>query len=250
MSTSAVDRRRGLQTVADILVAPRSAFAALREFPTWVWAYLIGAALLMLGTFALGPALQHALDASLPGQLLASPNIAKLSPDQQQKTIANIMATQRTIVGLTWIFPPFFILIAGLMQSTVMLVANAVGHGDGSFRKFWALAINVQVAGALGGIVTAAIVLVRGANSFERSTDLQAVLPNLGMLAPGAPPILAAVLTALNVAALWQTALLALGMIAVARIAAVPAWVAAGLMLLTLCAFAAFGANAQLRAAS
>lgn len=248
MNSSAVGRRRGLQTVADLLVAPNAAFAALREIPTWGWAYIIACALSMLATFALTPALLHALEASMPAQLAASHAIASLPPDQQQKQIAGIMAFQRTIVSLSWLFPPILILIAGLLQSVVMLVANAVGRGDGSFRYFWALALNVQVAGSIGSILTAAIVLVRGPNAFDRSTDLQAVLPNVGMLVPGAPPVVAAVLTALNVAALWQTVLLALGMIAIARIAAAPAWVAAVLMLLTLCAFAAFGANAQAHA--
>jgi hypothetical protein len=228
-----------------MLVAPTDAFARLRETPTWGWAYLIAVVLAMLATLALVPALRHAMDASLPAQLAASPNIAKLPPAEQQKQIARIASAQSIILNFTWIGSIVIVPLVAIVQTAVMLLANKIGGGDATFRRLWALALNVQVAGSIGGLILAAIVLIRGAASFDDPAQIQVVLPNLSMLAPGLPHVAGAFLGAINVAAIWQTVLLGLGLIAVARVSRPVAWSTAIVMLLSLGVFAAIGANAQ-----
>ncbi len=238
-------RAGGLQTALDILIAPQDAFARLREKPTWGWAYLLATVLAMLAALALVPALRHALEVSAPAQLAATPNIAKLPPDVQQKTIARLIAIQSFTLNFTWLASLAIVPLIALIQAAVMLVASKVGGGDGTFRRLWALAMNVQIAGSIGGLILAAIVLLRGAAAFDTLEQVQNVLPGLSLLVPGAPHVLAAFLGALNVAAIWQTVLLAIGMIGVARVSRPAAWSAAALMLLSLGVFAAIGAAAQ-----
>jgi hypothetical protein len=235
-------RTGGLQTALDFLIAPADGFERLREAPTWGWAYLIAAALSAVATLAILPALHHAIATGLPAQLAATPSIAKLPADQQQKAIAQIVSVQSAFLSVSWLLPLVVLPLVAAIQSLVMFVANRAGGGDAGYRRLWALAMNVQVAGSVGGLLAAAIVLLRGPNAFDEPASVQTALPSLALLAPGAPRVVAAFLGAINVAAIWQAVLLGLGMIAAARIARPAAWAAATIMLLTLSVLAAFGA--------
>ena len=81
MSTSpdTVGARPGLSNIVDIIVSPNAAFDRLRAVPTWGWAFLVATLLGIAGAIVIGPAVAHALDASMPAQLAANPQIAKLS---------------------------------------------------------------------------------------------------------------------------------------------------------------------------
>ena len=245
MSTSpdTLGARPGLSNVVDIIVSPTAAFDRLRAVPTWGWAFLAAVLLGIIGALVVGPAVAHALEASLPAKLAANPQIAKLPPADQQKQIATIMSFTMTFTKLSWLFVPVIILIAGLVQALLMLIANAAGHGDGAFKKFFALSITVAVIGeGLRSLVLAVIVLLQGVNSFDNPNSLQYAVPGLGLLAPGAHGALLGFLGAFNVFYLWAAVLLAFGMIRMARIPRVTAWATSLAILLVTAAFAAYGA--------
>jgi hypothetical protein len=186
------------------------------------------------------------METSMPAQLAASDAMAKLTPEQQQKQIATIMSFSRIVARFYWLIIPPALLLIGLVQALVMLIANAVTRGDGTFKKFFALSITVSVVGSgLSSLVLGAIVLVRGASSFETTASVNAALPSLALLAPGAKGALAGFLGAINVFYLWGTALLALGMNRVGRIPGGAAWATAIVMLLLTACFAAFGARSN-----
>jgi hypothetical protein len=244
MSQSTVDRRSGLATVVDIVVSPSSAFARLREAPTWGWAFLIACVLGIIGVVLAEPASVHALQTSLPAQLAASPAFAKLPPDQQQTAINNALAISKIAVQFGFVFIPIVILISGLVQALIMLIANAAGHGDGAFKKYFALSVNVSVIGVgLSSLVVGIIVLLRGANSFDSTIAVQGAVPNVALLLPGVHGALAGFFGSMSVFALWSIALLALGMTGVGRIPRVPAWITAVVMLLITACFGAYGAR-------
>jgi hypothetical protein len=234
-----------LRTILDILIAPRDAFARIRETPAWVLALVIAVVVGSISVLAFLPVLKHALETGLPAQLAANPAIAKLPSDEQQKQIARMISIQMTVANFTWLFPIFVLPIVAAVQALVMLVAAKIGGGDRTYKYFWSLAVHVQIAGSVGGLLADAIVLLRGTNSFDAPGQLQTVLPNLGLFVPGGPHVLVAFLSALNVVGLWQCALLAFGMMAVGRVSRPAAWTTAILMLLTLGVFAAIGAAAQ-----
>lgn len=241
---AATTRGSGLQTAIDIIVSPNVAFARLRELPTWGWAYLIASVLGMVASLLAAPAYNHAVDASLP-TLMASPQIAKLPPDQQQKMAGQILGFQHIVGNFLWIVTPVFLLIVALFQSVVMLIAKAVTSSSATFRQFWALALNVQVIGGLGGIVLGIIVLLRGPQSFSQTSEIQAVLPNLGMIVPGASRVLLAFLSALNVFAIWQTVIIALGLQRIAGFSRAAGWAVGIIFVLMLAASAAWGVASQ-----
>ncbi|HEY0381865.1 MAG TPA: YIP1 family protein [Candidatus Elarobacter sp.] len=243
-SVSPSEPRSGLANVVDIIIAPNAAFERIRQVPVWGWAFLVAALLGVVGTLLVGPAVLHAMQTSLPAQFAANDTIAKLPPDQQQKQIAMMMSVSMGIAKFSWAFIPPAILLIGLVQALIMLIANAATRGDGTFKKFYALSITVSVVGTgLGSIVLGAIVALRGANSFETTSAVQSALPSLALLMPGAKGALAGFLGALNVFVLWATALLALGMQRVGRIPGGVAWATAILMLLLTACFAAYGAK-------
>jgi hypothetical protein len=246
LSTSSEDTvgaRPGLSNIVDIIVSPTAAFDRLRAVPTWGWAFLVATLLGIAGTLVVSPAISHAMELTLPAQLAANPQIAKLPPDQQQSMIAMQLKFAKVIAQVYFIFVPIGILIVGLIQGVIMLIANAATRGDGTFKKLFALSITVSVVGVgLSSLVLGVIVAVRGASSFETTTAVASSLPSLALLVPGAHGALAGFLGALNVFNLWALALLALGMTRVARIPSAAAWVTASLMVLIGASFAAFGA--------
>lgn len=235
--------RPGLSNVVDIVVAPNGAFDRLRLVPTWGWAFLVAALLGIAGAIMLAPALQHAIEVSMPAKLAAMPQIAKLPPDQQQRVIATNMRISKTILQFYWLFVPVQLLLVGLVQALLMTVANAISRGDGGFKKYFALAINVAVVGfGLSSLVIGIIVLIRGAGSFEQQSAVMSTAPSLALLVPGVKGGLAGFLGTMNVFTLWATALLALGMVRVGRVSAPVAWTFAIVMLLVGAVFGAWGA--------
>jgi hypothetical protein len=218
--------------VVDIVIAPNQAFERLRIVPTWGWAFLGATVLGMIGLAMTTPAALHALSVSGPAMYAGNPQIAALPPAQQQTAVARALGVANVVTKLQFLFVPFIVLVACLITAVVMLIANAVAHGDGSFKKLWALAVNVTIVTVGIGLMLAGLIcLVRGAASFDSVTDVQHALPSLALLVPGAGKQLVAFLATFNVVQLWGTALLALGMTVVARIPAVVAWTTALVLL-------------------
>jgi Yip1-like protein len=238
------ERRSGLANVVDIFIAPNAAFERIRQVPTWGWAFLVAVLLGIAGSLLVGPAILHAMETSMPAQLAANDAIAKLPPDQQQKQIAAIMSFSKIFAKFYWLVIPPAVLLIGLVQALIMLIANAATRGDGTFKKYYALSITVAVVGTgLGSLALGAIATVRGADSFETTAQVNSALPSFALLAPSAKGALAGFLGSLNVFYLWATALLALGMTRVGRIPRGAAWATAIVMLLLTACFAAYGAR-------
>ncbi|GAC1534564.1 MAG: hypothetical protein NVS2B17_03770 [Candidatus Velthaea sp.] len=246
MQDVALSRRSGLQTALDVIVAPKAAFAQLREVPTWGWAFLISTVLGMIAAFAVGPAVAHALSAELPAKLAASPQIAQLPAAQRDAMIAQQVGIAQTITKFSFIFIPIGLAIGSALQALFMLAANAVGKGDGTFKKFWALAVNAGIVGTgISSIVLMLIVLIRGADSFTAASDVSGALPGLGTLVPPGAKAVAAFFSVMHIFAIWNMVLLVVGMGIVARIPRGAAIVTAIVMLLGTGLFPLVGAITQ-----
>jgi hypothetical protein len=246
LSETTVDRRSGLLNVIDVIVAPKAAFERVRIVPTWGWAFLVTSLLGIAGTLVIEPALLHAMDKSLPAQLAASPQIAKMPADQQAAAIGRAIGVSKTLAQFTWVFVPISLLLIGVVQALAMTIANAATRGDGSFGKYFALSETIMVVGTgLSSLVLALIVTIKGSGAFDSPTAIQSTVPSLALLAPGLKGALGAFLGALNVFYLWATALLAIGMTIVGRVKAAAAWSTAIVLLLLTAAFAAYGAVAR-----
>ncbi len=243
---TAMNARGGLSNVVDIVVSPTAAFERLRTMPVWGWAFLVGALLSIAGSLLAQPAFIHAFDRSLPAQLAASPSIASLPPEKQQAAIATALSFSKTIAKFGWVVTPIALLFQALVQAVIMLIANAITKSEGTFAKFYALSMTVAVAGTgIGTVVLGLICTIRGVDAFDDPAAITSAIPGLALLVPGAHGALAGFLTSFNVFYLWATALLALGMIGVAKMPRTAAWVTAILMLLFVALTSAFSAARQ-----
>jgi hypothetical protein len=217
----AVDTSRGtgLKTLVDTIVAPKEAFESIRVAPTWVLGLVIALILTLASWYLVTPASVHAIAADWPNTVAKTPQLAGQTAEQQQASLA----LAQKIGGLVWIFTPIFVLIAILISTVIMAIFNALGRGDGTFGKYWAAQCNIAIVYALGTIVLAVIVLVRGADSFTTATSVQEAVPNLGLLVPGTGK-LHVFLSVFTPFSLWAMGLSIAALAIVGRVPRVQAW--------------------------
>jgi Yip1 domain len=221
-------KANGLKTVVDTIVAPKEAFESIRVAPTWGWALLIAIVFVLVSSYLTMPASLHAVAADWPNLVAKSPSLANATAEQQQ---AGLAMTQK-ITSLVWVFTPIFVVVFALIGAVIMLIFNAIGHGDGTFGKYWAAQCNIAVIAGLGALVLAVIVLVRGVDSFNTAQSVQEAMPNLGILVPGTGK-LHTFLSVINPFSAWGTGLAIAALSIVGRVPPVPAWLG-GLLTLVL----------------
>lgn len=228
MESQVTPAANGLKTVADTIVAPSEAFAEIRAVPTWGWALLVSLALSMLGSYLMVPALSHAMTAGWPALIAQNPQLAQLTPEQQQRQLELALK----FVQLGWmallVMLPFFL----LLQTVLLAVFNALGRGAGSFKQYWAAAVNISVpAFALYSLVGAVIAIARGPESFASLRSVQTSLPSLALLAPDAGVKVTAALATVNPFSIWGAVLAALALLVIGRVPRLQAVLAAVLWL-------------------
>lgn len=218
LDSTPAPKANGLKTAIDIVIAPKEALESIRVSPTWGWAFIIAAILSVIAFFVTIPAVMH----GMVGDFAKNPQMAQMTPDDLQKALkmtAGFMPFLSIIV-------PIAILFYSLIEALIMLVFNAIGRGTGSFKSFWAASVNIGIIYGLGQIVTMVVVLLRGAESFAMSGEVQRAIPSLAMLAPAGNVKLAALLSTINPFAIWSLILVAMTMTVVARVPKVHAWLA------------------------
>jgi hypothetical protein len=218
-----------------MIIAPQAAFERIAVAPTWFWGFLVASAAAIIYSIVALPALIHVFDASMPPLLAHNPQIATLSPADQQKQITKILGFYHVIAKLSWIIQPITILVIGLVQTVVLLLTNIVAKGKADFRRLWSLTMNVAVVGyGVTFLIILLVVLVRGPDSFDSINSLVNSVPGLGLLAPPGQPALDAFLAALNITNIWASVLFVAGMRTIAKLGLTPAVVAAAIMLFGL----------------
>jgi hypothetical protein len=220
-------RRDGvLTTLANVIVAPQAAFESIRERPQWFVAFVVVSVLFTVADYLMTPATVHVTMA----QLARDPNIANLPADQAKSAIDMTAA----IVRFSWLASPFIVLLYGLYSALILLIVTTISKGSGGFGRLFALVMNVGIVSlGITYIVTAAIVAVRGPESFSTSADMAAAVPSLAWLASGAPTKLLTFLAAVNPFTVWSFVLLGLGTATVARVSRGIGYLAAALVMLT-----------------
>jgi hypothetical protein len=230
-SETTVEPRSGLLNVADIIVAPKAAFESLRIVPTWGWAFVITCVLGIAGLLLTIPAQLHAFTQYAPA--LYAQQFQSMDPAQRAAAVQRAVDYGQIFVKYSWVVIPFVVLLAALVQALIMLIANAVGRGDGTFGRFYAVSMNSAVVGTgVTALLAGLIAVIRGPAAYDTAISVQASVPGLALLAPGAAPKLLTFLTAINVGSVWSIVLLALGMMVAARIPRAVAWTTAVAILL------------------
>lgn len=192
----------GLTTVVDTIAAPKTAFQRLREQPTWGWAFLIAFILMVVGSVITAPAQQHAQVASMQ-RYFSKPAAASISDAKKQEMINNIQhpSVPGRIFGYAAV--GIILLLIVLFNTVIVLIANALGGGDGNFKRYWAGSMNMAVPTlALSTIVVGIIAMIRGADSFSSTIDLQAAAPSLGTFIHPSPA-LTVFFSSISIFSLW-----------------------------------------------
>lgn len=209
-----------LKIVVDTIIAPKEAFEAIRVFPAWGWALAISTLLSAIGAALIVPALQHAVVASWPATVAASPQLAHATPEDQQR----LLNISKNIMGFAWMFTLVLIPFFCLLQALVMLIFDKLSHGDGNFGKYFSVAANISVpAAGLGSIVNAAVVLLKGSETFVSQESAMRTIPSLGMFIHASGK-LGAFLASFTPFSIWGLALTVAAMMIVGRVPKIQAW--------------------------
>jgi hypothetical protein len=193
----------------EILIAPRSAFASLRERPRWGLAFLVAAALGTAGALLQVPAREHVAGLLLTSDAGTGSALAAMSDARRRQAEDFALA----VVHWTWLAYPLLIALAIGLATSVMLLATTLAGSRGGAARLFALAANVAIVNfGIGYLALGAIMTLRGSGDFASDRDLLIALPSLAWLAPQASPALATVLAQINPFALWSCVLLVLGL--------------------------------------
>jgi len=193
----------GLATVVDTIAAPKSAFERLRESPTWGWAFLIAFVLMIIGTLLSAPAQQHAQYATLQRTINTAPVYKSLSDAKKSEILNNAQHPNPSTRVISVVFVGITLLLFVFLNTIVVLIGNAIGRGDGTFKRYWSGSMNIAVATlALGTLVAGIIAMIRGADSFSSGTEIAAAVPSLGTLIHPTPAA-TAFFSAISVFSLW-----------------------------------------------
>jgi Yip1 domain len=220
MAVDSPTNANGLRIVWDTIVAPKAAFESIRNVPTWGWALLIAIVLFALGTYIEIPANAHAVSTDWPNMVAKSPILSGLSSAEQQSQLQTVVK----VMSYTWIAVVIAVPFFSLITAVLYLIFDKVGHGDGTFGKYWAAACNISVVAGIGILLTGIITIIRGPDSFLKPVDVPQAMPSLGLLAPQAGPKLAIVLTSITPFTLWALWLGVTALSTVGRVPRVTAW--------------------------
>jgi hypothetical protein len=230
------EKADGLGTYLKVIYAPSDAFATLARVPTWGWAALIGILLTIVGTFLALPASLHYSHIAQEQQLSQMP--ADQAAAAREFT-AKIPQWAYYIFG--FIGALFGCFIGWLIASLIYLISAALGQGEASFKKAWVAAVNLYIIPVLGSLAAGLILLLRGPENANASTDLF-VLPSPALLIHSPLKLAAFLYYGLNVVNIWFyfVAVIALQMLMkVSRVAAIVTVVVVGLLLSSVLALLA-----------
>jgi Yip1 domain len=240
MAVDASPEPDGLKVALDTIVAPKAAFESIRIAPTWGWAFLLAIVIGTLSTYLITPALVHAYPGTFAQQVATNPQLSSETPEQQQMALA----IGEKFVSFLWLGTIIGVPLVVLVSTVIMLIFDKIGHGDGSFGKYWAAACNIAIPGfAVASALSAIIVLVRGADSFTTEQAVQSAIPSLALFAPSSNVKLIAFLATITPFSLWALGLNVVAMRIIGRVPVVPAWLAALVMLAVPAILAAVGAK-------
>lgn len=240
LDTPEAPKANGLKTALDIIIAPKDALESLRLAPTWGWALVLTLVLFAIGNFLVTPAVIHGMQADWPHTIQSNPQLAQMTPEQQQRQLAIVSKFVQFAWLFTLIIAPLFMLI----QTVIMYVFKIIGKGDGTFGQLWAANVNIAVpVMGINSLVTASIVLLRGPTNFNSAAEVQTAMPSLALLVPATAVKLHAFLALFNPFVLWGVVLGAATMMIVARVSRVWAWTTAIIIFLISAGLATLGAR-------
>jgi hypothetical protein len=230
------EKADGLGTYLKVIYAPGDAFATLARVPTWGWAALVGIILTIVGTFLALPASLHY------SHIAQEQQFSQMSAEQAaaaREFTAKI--PQWAYYIFAFIGALFGCFVGWLIASLIYLISAALGGGEAAFKKAWVAAVNLYIIPVLGSLAGGLILLLRGPENANTSTDLF-VLPSPALLIHTPLKLAAFLYYGLNVVNIWFyfVAVIALQLLMkVSRVAAIVTVIVVGLLLSSVLALLA-----------
>jgi len=213
LQTPSTAPRSELAVAFDVIVAPRSAFDAIRARPRWLVAYLITCALYLIGAVLKMPMSTRIAQNEIEN-VAADHRSLSLSPDGQQALIARVVAHRHYFEAAS----PIFTIVTIALIALILWIVLAFVKGHTRYSEMFALVTNVGIVnGGLSGLYFGIAVAFMTGAGFPLPQNPHDLVPNLALLAPNAEP-LHAFLSSFDICGLWSIALLALGFQIVGRV--------------------------------
>jgi hypothetical protein len=193
-----------MQAVLDlinVLHEPTAVFERIREKPRVLAPYLVIVVLLLVIAWFMRPF----YDQALRGMMAEMPPEAAARVDPSRQTMFIL------------IFTPINILIGLLIGAGLLWVLTSLTGGDARYKLLLSVLTYAYVTFVLLSIVTAVIVLLRGAGTVTSLRDLRPPI-GLDLLAPGASGFLGGLLNAINPFSVWGVWLTGVGIAVTHRI--------------------------------
>ncbi|MDQ6825804.1 MAG: hypothetical protein M3Z14_01215, partial [Candidatus Eremiobacteraeota bacterium] len=201
---------------------------------------IIGTVLAAIGGVLSGPATAHAVQTGMTAQMAHDPQFAQMTLEKQKQ----MLGVASSFAKFGWVFVPIFLVIIGLIQSVVMLIANAMNRGEGTFKQFWAAAINIGVVTfGVSYLFVGIIAMLRGPQSYTNTAAIASSLPSAAWLVPHAGVKAMTFLSGINPFSIWGIFLIALALIVIARVSKAIAYGAGIFLMLFSSAFGAIFAK-------
>lgn len=221
-------RPSAFSTLASTLVAPEEAFSAIRERPLWGLAVAVTIVLAALGGWLGTAAVRHMIEVSYQAQLANDPRIAALPPARAAAETQRVITAAVGFANYTWAFSIVIVPIVVLIEATILFAVKSVVQNDVTYRQLFALSAHVQfIAIGIGSIILGLVVALHSPTAYRTQADFISSVPTAAWLVPGASLKLTAFLSSISPFSVWATAILGLGLIAVARFRAPAAWATA-----------------------
>ncbi len=204
MSADKLAKPNELKVALDTVIAPKSAYEALRSAPVWRWAFLVLVVLIVVGYAMQRPAAQHAAVGSMQHMLATSSFFSKLTDAQKADMLARTEHpdARDAVTGSLWTI--LAAAIALVFNSLLLMAGAAIGGGSARWSRMWAASVNTGIPTiGIAAVVLGIIAMIEGPDRFNLTTDLLRAIPNLGWLAPGVTGVTAGTLASLNIFVLW-----------------------------------------------
>lgn len=195
-----------------VLAAPRRTFAAIAQRPTVLVAMVV---LLAIGTAAVFAAYSR-IDIAEATRSQLEARGTEVSPEQLEQMIdvgERFWWIQPLVFGL--IFGP----IAYLLTAAAFLLLLRLSGGELSFEQSLSTSLHAFMPQAVAGLLAIPVVLARAEIDPQEMQTGGLLASHLGVFAPeDASPVLASLLSSIDVFSLWTIVLLVLGYGLVARV--------------------------------
>ena len=212
-------------TILNVFMEPGRTFEDLRRKPRFILGLILISLLASATVFGLYQKMgESGIRRAIVEQFDRNPQAASMPAEQKETMIGVNMTIQKFMPLMVLVIVPIFVFIIGLFY---FLGAKAFG-GNGGFMHAVSVVVYSSIPpGVIGGIASMIVLLLKSADEIDLTAAQRGglVQANPSMFIDGkAQPVLAAILSSIDVFQIWGWILAAIGLRITNRLSAGSAW--------------------------